>query len=118
MKTRDWIVATLMFALGVVGWVMIAKVSGRREAWDHWTYFALSYPLMMLAAGYAGFRVPARPWRWPLVLAAGQLVTLLVLSGAGSMLPLGVIVFLVLALPMLATSWAGARIARRRQAHA
>ncbi len=113
-KQLCWLLGGLAAAVWLLPWIVL----GRREAWDHWTYFALSYPLMMLAAGYAGFRVPARPGRWPRVLAAGQLVTLLVLSGAGSMLPLGVIVFLVLSLPMLATAWAGARIARRRQAHA
>jgi hypothetical protein len=107
----------LLGALAVTAW-LVPLLGVRREAWDHWSYFLVSYPLMTLACGYAGFRAVARPWRWPLLVAAAQLGALLLVSGAGSLLPLGMIVFLILALPMLVAALIGAWLARRKERHA
>ena len=104
----------LLGGLAVAAW-LLPLLGGRREAWDHWSYFLVSYPVMTLACGYAGFRAVSRPWRWPLLVAAAQLGVLLVASGAGSLLPLGVIVFLILALPMVVAASIGAWLARKER---
>jgi len=52
---------------GVVSWVYIAQVSGRREPWDDETYFTAVLPALGLLGGVLGFVVPEKPWRWGLI---------------------------------------------------
>ena len=47
----------------------------------------------------AGFLEPKRTWRWGLAPLAGQFFAMLLMVGPGNLLPLGVIVFGVLAIP-------------------
>ncbi len=114
MATTDKNLYVLTGAVAVTVWLAPWLLLGRREAWDHWTYFMVSIPIMSVVAGYAGFRVPSRWWRWPLTLAATQFATALLLGGFGSLFPLGIIVFVVLALPMAIAAAIAAWIGRRR----
>lgn len=100
-------------AVGVAVWLLPWMVLGRREAWDHWTYFAISVPAMCVVSAYAAFRANSRPWRWPLTLVLAQSATALLLSGFGNLLPLGIVVFFVLAIPMFVTAVIAAWLARR-----
>ena len=112
---NDRYLHTLLAALAMAAWVLPWLLLGRREAWDHSSYFMVSIPLMSAAAAYAGYRAKTRPWRWPLTLIAAQAAVALVLSGFGNLLPLGLIVLAVLALPMMIAAAAGAWLGRRRQ---
>lgn len=104
----------LAAAVWLVPWVLL----GRKEAWDHSSYFLVSVPLMTAAAGYAGYRARRRAWRWPLALILGQFATLLLLQGFGNLLPLGIIMFVILGVPMMVAAsigaWLGRRTERRR----
>jgi hypothetical protein len=104
----------MLAAVGAAAWVAPWLLLGRKEAWDHWSYFAVSIPVMCAAAAYAGYVAKARSWRWPLALALGQLAAALVLNGFGNLLPLGVIVFAILSVPMLIAAAVGAWLGRRR----
>jgi hypothetical protein len=73
---------------------------------------------MSILAGYAGYRAKTRAWRWPLTLVVAQAVTALLLGGFGNLFPLGVVVFVVLALPMMIAARLGAWLARRNEQHA
>ena len=68
---------------------------------------------MTLAAGYAGYRARTRAWRWPLALILGQAAAALVLQGFGKLLPLGIIVFVILDVPMMVGAFIRARFGRR-----
>ncbi len=103
----------VLAALGVAVWLLPWLLLGGREAWDHSSYFTVSIPLMSAAAAYAGFRAPIRTWRWPLALALAQFAAALVLGGFGNLLPLGLVVFAILAVPMVVTASLGASAARR-----
>jgi peptidoglycan/LPS O-acetylase OafA/YrhL len=92
-----------------VPWLLL----GRREAWDDSSYFLVSIPLMTLAAGHAGYRARTRAWRWPLALILGQAAAALVLQGFGNLLPLGIIVFVILGVPMMVGAFVGARFGSR-----
>ena len=105
----------LLAGLGAAVWVVPWLVLGRKEAWDHWSYFAFSIPVMCVAAAYAGRRARSGSWRWPLVLGAGQLGAALLLNGFGNLLPLGVLVFAILSVPMLLAAATGAWLARRAE---
>ena len=103
--------ASVAAATWLAPWLLL----GRREAWDHWTYFIVSIPVMSVVAGYAAFRARSRWWRWPLTLVVAQFVTALVLGGFGNLFPLGIIVFAILAVPMAIAAAVAAWIARRRE---
>jgi len=118
MPTAERNLYVLTAAVAVAAWLVPWLLLGRKEAWDHWTYFVVSIPIMSIVAAYAGFRAGSRWWRWPLTLVIAQFATALLLGGFGNLFPLGIIVFLVFAAPMAITAAVAARIARRREQHA
>jgi hypothetical protein len=118
MPTTEKGLHILTAGVGVAVWLIPWVLLGGREAWDHPSYFTIAVPAMSVVAGYAGFRAKSRSWRWPLNLALAQFATALLLNGFGNLLPLGVIVFLVLALPMFIAAAVAAWFARRGQSHA
>jgi hypothetical protein len=94
---------------GAVLWLATAQISGRREAWDSSLYWTIAYPLAVCLAGALGYWVPERPWRWGLAVMLFQAVVL-AFSGSGfGLLPLGLILFGVLALPAIGLAQLAAR---------
>jgi len=86
---------------GALLWVLTAAISGRREAWDAPLYWSVTYPLSIVLAGGLAYRVPEKPWRWGVAVMLAQAMAMAV-SGAGlSLLPMGLIMFGVLALPLI-----------------
>jgi hypothetical protein len=106
-------VYALTIGLAAAVWLLPWLLLGRKEAWDHSSYFLVSVPLMTLAAGYGGYRARTRAWRWPLALILGQFAAALVLQGFGNLLPLGIIVFVILGVPMMVAAEIGAWLGRR-----
>jgi hypothetical protein len=98
---------------GAAAWGVPWLLLDGQEAWDHWSYFIISLPAMSAIAAYAGFRARSRWWRWPLTLGLAQFVVLLLLGGFGNLLPLGIVAFAILAVPMLITAGMGAWIAQK-----
>lgn len=101
---------------GAILWLATAAVSGKTEAWDSSLYWSATYPLAIGLAGYLGYRAPERPWRWGLAVMLAQAVVL-VLSGSDSgLLPLGLALFSVLALPAVGMAQLMAKIRLRSEA--
>lgn len=113
-KSLYILTAGIAVAVWLVPWLLLSG----KEAWDHWTYLTISVPAMSVVAAYAGFRAKSRWWRWPLTLALVQFATALLLGGFGNLLPLGIVVFVILAAPMMITAAVGAWIARRGEQRA
>jgi hypothetical protein len=102
---------------GALLWLGTMAVSGRSEAWDSPLYWSVAYPLCLVLAGVMGYVEPVRPWRFALALMLVQPVVMVFTSGGSfSLLPLGVIMFGILALPpmMVASisAWIRLRLAR------
>jgi hypothetical protein len=101
MKTN----ATSTYAAAIVGgatlWLATAAISGKMEAWDSSLYWAATYPLSIGLAAFLGYRVPEKPWRWGLTVMLAQAVVLILGSSDFGLLPLGLILFSVLALPAI-----------------
>jgi hypothetical protein len=108
----------LLTGVGVAVWVLPWLLLSRREAWDHWSYFLVSIPLMTIVAAYAGYRARAHAWRWPLTLIFAQFAVALLLGGFGNLFPLGIVVLAVLGVPMMIAASVGAWFGRRREAQA
>ena len=99
---------------GAVLWLATSIVSGRREAWDSPWYFTLAYPAAMVLAGVLAYRHPDRPWRFALAMMWIQPVVMVFTSGSDlSLLPLGLVMFGLLALPPIAVA---TMVGRRRLA--
>lgn len=100
---------------GAIFWLATTAISGRHEAWDSSLYWTVAYPLSIIFGGGLGYWVPDRPWRWGLSVMLGQAVALAVTSSSFGLLPLGLILFAVLALPAIGLARIAARIRMRRE---
>ena len=110
---RDFWFYVIAAMSGILVWVAVASVSGRREAWDSSAYFQFGIPALCLVSLIMGYLSPDRAWRWGAVPLAAQLAWMLVTQGAGNLLPLGLIVGGILAVPSILTARFGAFFRRR-----
>ena len=107
-------------AAAVVGaflWLATTAVSGRREAWDSSLYWTVAYPVAVAVAGTLGYLAPDRPWRWALALMLVQALALAVAASSFGLLPLGLLMFAVLALPPVGVAVLAAVVRHRRGTH-
>ena len=114
MKTKETWFYVIAVLTGVLVWIVISAVSGRREAWDAPWYFSVGYPIICAVSLVLGYFAPVRTWRWGLVPFAGQFVWLLLIQGPGNLLPLGIIVFAVISLPAVIAAKVGAYLGKVR----
>lgn len=107
------------YSIAIVGgallWLLTMALSGRTEAWDSTLYWTVAYPLAIVLAGALGYQAPERPWRWGLAVMLVQAVVLALTASGFGLLPLGLVMFAVLALPAIWAATLGARIRLRRQ---
>jgi hypothetical protein len=99
---------------GAITWIGAALLSHRTEAWDAPLYWVAAYPALGLVLGWISFKMPVRPWRWVFAAMCAQAVVLFLSNPAGNLLPLGLIAFAVLSLPLMIPAAIGARLGRGR----
>lgn len=80
---------------GATGWLAIAHLTHRREAWDSALYFSWFLPSLALVVATLGFFAPERAWRWGFVPFGAQAVVAFVQDPTANLLPLGLIVFAI-----------------------
>lgn len=114
MKRDHWLLLAAA-AGGALIWILISVATGKKEAWDSGLYFSAGMPAMCLLAALFGFFEPIRTWRWGAAPLAGQFVSMLFIAGPGNLLPLGMIVLAVLAIPPMIAARVGAYLARGRK---
>ncbi|MGA6829371.1 hypothetical protein ACO9S2_17405 [Nitrospira sp. NS4] len=112
--TKDSWLYGLAVGIGIVVWIVVSLLSGRREAWDSEWYFLIGVPVICIVSAALGFIETSRPWRWGVAPLVGQLSWMLVTQGPGNLLPLGVVVFGVLSVPSIVTARIGASFGRTR----
>ena len=101
---------------GAVLWQGTAMIGGRREAWDSPLYFMVAYPLAMVLAGVLAHLHPERPWRFALAIMWIQPVIMILASGSDfSLLPVGLIMFGLLAVLPIGVAVVVAAMRRRQQ---
>lgn len=91
----------MAIAGGAILWLVTAMMSVKTEAWDASSYWTVAYPLAIILAGWLGYWFPEKPWRWGLAIMYAQAGVLLISASGFSLLPLGLILFGVLALPAM-----------------
>lgn len=100
---------------GAILWLVTSAISGRMEAWDASLYWTAAYPLSIGLAGCLGYWAPEKPWRWGLAVMLAQAVALAMAGSDFSLLPLGLILFSVLALPAIGLAHFTAKIRLRAE---
>jgi hypothetical protein len=109
------VAASLLAGGAIWGWVALA--GGRAEPWDAPQFWSAGYPAALAACAILGWIWPRGAWRWAALVFAMLLVVMLAGTvGTGSsfsMLPPGLVLLAVLALPGVALA-ALAGWARRR----
>jgi hypothetical protein len=100
-------------AAGAVLWVGATALGGRREAWDSSLYWTVAYPAGIVLGCVFGYLATERPWRWGLTLMIAQAITLAVMTFEFGLLPLGLIMFGVLAVPPMLAGLTGAWLRSR-----
>ena len=110
--------AKVAYAVAVAGgavlWVATTAATGRREAWDAPEYWTVTYPVAVVFAALLGFLAPVRPWRWALTLMLAQAVTLAATAASFGLLPLGLVMFAILAVPPMGVASLAGALGRRR----
>lgn len=112
---RSWLAWTIALAGGAGLWLATAALSGRTEAWDAPGYWSIAYPLSIALAAALGWWFPERTWRWGLSVMLVQAVVLMISASSFGLLPLGLMMFAVLALPAVWAAHLAARWRLRRQ---
>lgn len=106
---------TIAIVGGAILWLATAVMSGRTEAWDASSYWTVAYPLAIALAGWLGYWFPEKPWRWGLAVMFAQAGVLVMSSSSFGLLPLGLILFGMLALPAIGLAQMAARLRLRNE---
>jgi hypothetical protein len=90
-RMGSWLWCAVSGAVGVAVGIIISQVGQRREAWDSPYYWTFGVPALIAGALVSGFF--ARRNRLAIGYAPflGQLITMVIRTGVGSMLPLGIV---------------------------
>lgn len=100
--------------IGAALWQSTALATGRREAWDAREFWVIAYPAGLVASAVIGYVARSgNSWGIGLSLTWAQAAVLAVVARSYAMLPLGLILFGVLALPGVAFAALGAWLRRR-----
>ena len=98
---------------GLALWLLTSGGSGQMEPWDAPEFWSLGYPLAIGLSGLVGLVWPHRSWLWGFIVMA-MMAPVMLWNGSGlSLLPLGLVALLVLAVP---ASLAGLIAGRLRRA--
>lgn len=101
-------------ALGLALWFATVAGGDRAEPWDTGAYWTVSYPMAMGLCAILGFAFPAQPWRWAAALFSTQIVVMAVGGSDLSLLPMGLVVLAILALPGVGMAILASKLRRRR----
>lgn len=98
---------------GLVLWLVTSGASGRREPWDAPEFWSVGYPIAICLSALLGLVWPQRSWVWGFIVMV-MMAPVMALKGSDlSLLPLGLVALMVLALP---ASLAGLITGRIRRA--
>jgi hypothetical protein len=108
-----WFWFAISASVGVAVEIIISEIGQRRESWDSPSYWTFGVPVMIAGALVCGFL--ARRSRVSIGYAPflGQLLTMVIRTGGGSMLPLGIIFSGFIGLSGVAAAFAGASLGKR-----
>jgi len=112
MLRRPAVIA-LCVATGFALEMGVYLASGRREAWDSPIFWTVGLPVAALAALLIGFAAQRPAWRWTVLIAPSQVLTMMLRSGEiGGLWPLTLVLSSILSAPFVAAAFIGSRLRR------
>jgi hypothetical protein len=103
----------ILFVAAMLYWHFVGQAGGVREPWDAHAYWTLWYPIALVLSAVTGFCLRKGGWLAGPVIISAQLPVMLLNTGLGAMMPLGIVFVCVLAVPSLALSFLAARLGDR-----
>ena len=100
-------------SVGVAVEIIISQIGQRRESWDSPYYWTFGVPAMIAGALVCGFLALRSRVIIGYAPFLGQLITMVVRTDGGSMLPLGVIFSGFIGLSGVAAAFAGASLGKK-----
>lgn len=100
----------LAAAAGALTWIGICIADDRREAFDSPLYLTVGLPLLAVLCFVLGRARPGRTWRIAFACGGGQALVAFVANPGANLLPLGLIAFALLSLPLAAAAALGGRL--------
>lgn len=104
---------TIAALAGAIGWLAIALLTHRREAWDSGLYFSWFLPSIALVLVGLGFFAPERAWRWAFAPFAAQAAVAFIQNPTANLLPMGLVVFAFYGAICTLPAWIGSTLRRR-----
>ena len=100
---------TFAALIGALIVLVLAPFGGGREVLDTGIFYVIGLPLGMATAALFAWNWPQHAWRCGVAVALGQCLAVFVLAGEiGNLFPLTIVLFAMLAMPMiLAATLAG-----------
>src|SRR5437879_11464280 len=108
-----WLWFAISAAVGVAVEITISQIGQRRESWDSPYYWTYAVPAMIAGALICGFLARRSRVRIGYAPFLGQLITMVVRTGGGSMLPLGIILIGIIGLSGVLAAFVGAALGKR-----
>lgn len=112
--SKQWIPDALAIVTGGVIWLGLALATGTGDPMSREPYWWFGYPAMVLMSCLLGFLFKERSWRYGIYMLASQFIIGLWTAGGDlNLLPLGLVVFAVLAVPTALAGVFGAFLSGR-----
>jgi hypothetical protein len=111
---KSWSVALVSLVAGAVSWFLVVTIVGERDPMRHGEYFMVGYPLLIVVAAALGWKNGPSAWYSGFFMLGIQLlIGFASIPGDLNLLPVGLLVFLVLALGCSVATLVAGFLARR-----
>jgi hypothetical protein len=108
-------VASVAIAIGIAVQATSQVLSGQDPTIQASYWLLGGLPFMVFASGILGFYAPSHPLVWACLMIGADFTTGMVMAtGDRSLLPIGVLLYLVYSVPCMVAGWLGALFHRRR----
>lgn len=99
-----WSPTTLAFVISLAFWLIASWLAGVTEPWDAQCYWTTLYPASLALSLMLGLMF-RRTWMVGPIVMLGQIPRVVVTSGVGPLLAVGVLYSILLSIPAVMLSW-------------
>ncbi|MFM9828792.1 MAG: hypothetical protein ACKVOB_08625 [Sphingomonas sp.] len=110
MLVRSVLLAAIS-AFALLYWQMVCEVTGANEPWDAADFLTKWYPVALAASAVSGFWLRLWGWTAGVIIIFAQLPVMLINSGTGPLLVVGMFFLAGLAVPAVLLSAAAGQVA-------
>lgn len=104
-----------MLAVGGFYWALVCRIAAVNEPWDAPAYWLGWYPLSIVLAAGMGSLLRKHGWMAGAAITVSQLPVMLINSGPGPLIAVGVLFLCILAMPAATASVLASRLRFRRR---